>query len=199
MTAQINDDFLYNEHRFNISAIEFPEKFFDVKEFGVKPVFVHTACWRGYLAEFSILNGTLILKNFNTNSIDKNYQPIAINGVLPKVYKRNSSNFSRFLKGNVQYKDLNMVIPYNGRVLITDVFIRERYVHMGFHSPLNYVIVIELTFDNGMLTNSVDLSDVVAILREKQELEPEGSKYSRLPSWIEDSFDLSYDKKFNFK
>jgi len=55
------------------------------------------------------------------------------------------------MKDNVKYRDLNIVIKYTGKVLITDDFIWERYVHMGFHSPLSYRKVIELTFDNGML------------------------------------------------
>jgi len=48
------------------------------------------------------------------------------------------------------------------------------------------------------IIDSVNLSDIVAVLREKHALESEESIYSRLPDWIEDCFNLSYDIEFNF-
>jgi hypothetical protein len=37
MTAQVNDTFIYNNTEYSISVIEYPETFFDIHSFSIKP------------------------------------------------------------------------------------------------------------------------------------------------------------------
>lgn len=199
MTAQINDIFSYEENDYGVSAIEFPGRFFSIKRLGIAPVSLHSACWRGYIATFSIHNGKLILNALDTNNGNGAAQAVAINGVMPEITipERLSKDYSEWR--DWQYHDVNKLIRYTGRVMITDDFIHERYIHMGFQSPLSYRKVIELSFDKGRLTGASDLSETVANLRETQEMESRESQLARLPLWIEDCFDLGYDTKVYFR
>ena len=198
MTAQINDIFSYEDDEYNISAIEYPGRFFSIKRLGITPMSPHTACWRGYVATFSIYNDKLVLKALDTNNSNGEAQPVTINRIMPTVIKPETSSVDYDGWRDWQYRDINKVIRYTGRVMITDDFIHERYIHMGFQSPLSYKKVVELTFDKGHLTGANDLSETVANLRKTQEMESRDSQLARLPLWIEDSFDLGYNTKFNF-
>ena len=197
MTAQFNDIFLYEENEYNISAIEFPGRFFSIKRLGITPMSPHSACWRGYVATFSVYKDKLVLKALDTNNSNGKAQPVAINGVMPEVIQKKTSNKDFGEWRDWYYRDVNRIIRYTGRVAITDGFIHERYIHMRFQSPLSYRKVLELTFDKGRLTEVNDLSDFVAKLRETQEMESRDSQLSRLPLWVEACFDLSYHTKLN--
>ena len=197
MSGQINDTFSYEDNDYSISAIEFPGRFFSIKRLGITPMSPHTACWRGYVATFSIHNDKLVLKALDTNNSNGEAQPVAINGIMPVVIQEKTSNKDYSGWRDWQYRDVNKIIRYTGRVMITDDFIQERYVHMGFQSPLSYRKVIELSFDKGKMTGTNNLSETVANLRETQEMESRDSQLARLPLWIEDCFDLGYNTKFS--
>jgi hypothetical protein len=202
MTAQVNDAFIFRRRKFDISAIEFPENFIDIYSLGFKPIEFDTGCWRGYISTFSISNKKLVLKNLYTNNGNKteNEAPL-INGKLPEInipkdlveeYKNTWQEFT--------YKNINLIVPYTGSILITKDFIWEEYVHMGFQSPFNYEIVIQLLFNDGKYIISKDLSETAKQIREKKLNIPE--KYNddenyigHMLKWINDSFDISYSNK----
>jgi hypothetical protein len=117
---------------------------------------------------------------------------------MPKVVQEKTSNKDFDGWRDWLYRDVNKTIRYTGRVMITDDFIQERYIHMGFQSPLSYRKVVELAFDKGRFIGANDLSETVAKLRDTQEMESRDSQLARLPLWIEDCFDLGYDTKLNF-
>lgn len=195
MTAQIEDTFIHKRKSYSISAIQTPSDFFNIQKIGIDPEGTSTACWRGYVAEFSIHEDKLVLKNLDTNNSNGKAFPIAINGVMPEIEKSEGLVEAYKEHREWHYKNVNLILPYTGGILITDKFIRNRYIHMGFQSPLSYEVVIELYFENGVLIKEKDLSEEFAVLRKNK---PVGSdnKFSCLPQWIEQCFDLSYKSKY---
>jgi len=67
-TAQINDKFIYKGQAYAISAVEHPRAFFDIQRLGLDPEPMSTACWRGYVATFTIdSDNRLLLTHLSTN------------------------------------------------------------------------------------------------------------------------------------
>ena len=174
----------------------FPHDFFNIQQIGINPEEESSACWRGYVAEFSIYDNNLILKNLNTNNSNGNALPVEVNGVMPDVEIPDGLVEGYREWRNWHYRDVHLIIPYSGSILITDEFIRKRYIHMGFQSPLSYRKVIELSFDNGNFIEKRDLSKIFAKLRKIINMESHEEQLARLPLWIEECFDLSYNTKF---
>jgi len=170
MTAQMNDEFVFRRRKYYVSAIEFPENFIDIYSLGFKPTMFHTACWRGYIATYSIYRKYLVLKNLYTNNGDdlKNEAP-KLNNKLPQISINENwvSEETKMNRREFTYNNINLIIPYTGSILITKDFINERYVHMGFQPYFNYEAVIQLSFNNGKYIISKDLSDIAKQIREK--------------------------------
>ena len=120
---------------------------FGPEKWGMHPVSMITACWRGYIATYALLDDILVLHNLDVNLgefKDNKFYPETgpeINGTKPEINDLDSSN--NF------YKDLNLAIKLTGGLLIADDFIAELYVHMGFHPAWKYKEVHELIFDEG--------------------------------------------------
>jgi len=194
---------MYKNLEYDISAIEFPDCFFDIEKIGLKPTWERTSCWRGYVAIFTINdNNKLVLNKLHTNNGNReNDQIISINEKLPEVIKPEGLvdeylNFRLY-----EYNDIEFVIKYNGSIIITSDFIIGRYVHMGFQSPFSYKNVFLLTFENGDLINFYDLSNKAASIRENKnitkvdenELDDKDWLIKKM-KWINDSFDISFEK-----
>src|SRR3982074_118513 len=64
MTAQINDTVFHRKIEFALAGIS-GGGFFDPATLGFEPVPTTTACWRGYVAQYSILDGELFLTSFH--------------------------------------------------------------------------------------------------------------------------------------
>ena len=183
MSAQLSDKFKYNNKKYSISAIEIPHMFFNITKLGLKPHAIHSACWRGFVAEFGIGNeNRLVLVELKTNN--GKAPPPKINGIEPKIV----------FGGGLKYHNLNLPINYSGKILITSGFIKEKYVHMGFQSPLSYENIIELSFENGIFTDENDMSALAAQKRREQGT-ADSRHYGNL-DWINKTFNLSYDSKW---
>lgn len=189
----MNDIFMYEDYSYSISAIQNPDRFFNINKLGIKPQAPHSACWRGYVATFSIYENKLVLKDLDTNVEDENTHPVSINGTVPIKYNT-SDNIEDYW--DWRYREINMPMNYSGNILITEGFIRERYIHMGFQSPLSYSKVIELSFDKGKYVSSKDISEIIARLRDSIEVETYEDRKDRLPIWIDERFSLKYSAQF---
>lgn len=192
MTAQFNDLFRYQEKEFSIAGISAGE-LFRPADFGLSPIPASTACWRGYVAVFSISESHLVLDTLSVNLQEKSAP--AINGILPSEPTRRLRLF------NNVYNDLQFRIPYTGGLLLGHDFISELYVHMGFHPAWKYKEVFELTFENGRLTRELDRSAWAA--QERQDFLESSHKDEpdRMPTkkeisdFVERTFDRSYKKR----
>ena len=202
MTAQFNDIFLYQGERYAVSGISEGE-LFDPKLLGLNPVAACTACWRGYVAEFSILDARLVLQNLSVNLYNLDDEEAGrqsetgpeINGVLPL---HPDGEYELF---NNRYENLNYHLEYSGGLLIADGFIQELYVHMGFHPAWKYERVIEFIFDNGSLIDEQDRSYQMSEIRQqyREWREDASTDEDRMPSreeiaeFVNRAFDRRYD------
>jgi hypothetical protein len=196
MTAQFPDTFLLNDREFSIVGVRGGE-LFDPQSIGVKPVPTCSACWRGYVCQYSIKDNKLIL---DTLRISLGYHEgnkflpqrgPQINGVQLII-----PNEKHMLFDNL-YERLDLNVQFTGGVLLGDGFIRELYVHMGFHPAWKYNTVFGLIFDNGTVVEIRDVSSQIKELRNmmvSRPLEPDSDAGGKeIESWIESTFKLDYD------
>ncbi len=200
MTAQIPDTILMDEKGFSIVGVNGRE-LFTPQSVGITPVASMSACWRGYVCKYKVMDRKLILDGLllsfgfdDMSGKDRKFVPQispTINGVSPTSKHPTFSNI---------YEGLNLEIQFTGGILAGDGFIQSLYVHMGFHPAWKYQNVFELIFDNGEVQETRDVSKQVEHIRNtvnKLPLEPDILKLTEkeVESWIEKTFRLDYDLK----
>jgi hypothetical protein len=160
MTAQINDTCFHRKIDFAVAGIS-GDGLFDPATIGIEPVSMSTACWRGYVAHYSICDGELFLTSLHIGlPQDDAIRARAgkgpeLFGVLPIA-----DRFSGFL-----YEGFQSPISFSGGLLLAHDFIRDLYVHMGFHPAWKYKDVREVIFDAGRVTDDSDRSADMAAAR----------------------------------
>ena len=175
MTAQISDIYKFQNQEFTLVALSSVMPF-DPESFGLEPHSSLTACWRGYWCEYTIATDALLLENLYLFNSNNNYPPL--NGIKvspPEFVERvcYSSSENRYVTvtelahfGHRVYKDINMPIPYTGKILLGGGFLHEYYIHMGHQKSWAYQKLIELVFENGLLLKHNDLSHISKAQRE---------------------------------
>jgi hypothetical protein len=198
MTAQINDSFQYGDIEYSVAGIS-AGVLFDPAIFDLKPVMASTACWRGYQVVYSIADTHLIVADLHVNLLEdadvyQRKQGPTINGITPT---EKQSEYDRF---NNHYYGLNYHLEYSGGLLLADGFIRDLYVHMGFHPAWKYETVIELVFEKGVLSQEFDHSEKMAEVRRRvlESRSRSSRETDRMPTTdeirnlVERSFDRTY-------
>ena len=197
MTAQFNDIFRLKGTEYALAGIS-GGNLFDPVEFGLNPFMASTACWRGYVATFAIADAQLVLDTLHVNlppeiSAARNQPngPI-INGIQPTPPTNGLNLF------NNEYKGLNYRMDYTGSLLLGREFIRELYVHMGFHPAWKYKTVIELTFEKGLLISELDRSTWAEETRQRAQKESANvgtpSTREAITNFVKRAFDRRYTK-----
>lgn len=185
MTAQISNVFKIEDKEYDLIGIS-SELDFDPRDFGLKPVAPHTACWRGYYYEANIKDDELVVENLHVNNANDDYPEI--NGVKAVDKKAESSFFG--------YYGVDLPIKFTGKLLLGYGFLRRYYQHMGYQSPHAYQELLMLTFEKGKLIEKEDLSKRAAKFRKEIEKDPAAfnkDKKSDLEEYIEKSFSLEID------
>ena len=169
MTAQIHDKILIDGDKFSIVGITGGE-LFTPHSLGILTVAVVTSCWRGYVCQYKISQGRLVLDELQISfaSYTEDGKQIVgaqtsppINGVSPEpADKKKYPSF-----GDV-YENLNLEIRLTGSILAGDGFIQKLYVHMGFQPAWKYENVLELLFEDGKLQAMRDVSEEMKKIRE---------------------------------
>ena len=197
MTAQLDDRFLYKGTCYSVAGISEGE-LFDPEILSLKPESSCTACWRGFVVQYGIANSRLVVDELEINLFEECDEPFRdtvgpqINGASPAMQK---DEFSMF---NNHYFGLEYHLDYTGGLLLADGFISGLYVHMGFHPAWKYRRVVELIFENGVLTKSTDRSAAMETLRrriltgENHMIDKHGNPTLSLAEFIEKAFDRSY-------
>lgn len=207
MTAQIEDIYNYDNNDYRILALS-SAVLFKPQDYGMEPQGCCTACWRGYWCEYDVYDYELILKNLYFHNEDDDYPPLNGVEVSPPEFievegrrglrkKREKFTIPAHY-GHRVYKDVNLPIPYTGKILLGDGFIREYYIHMGFQRAWAYEKLIELVFEEGILLECNDYSYIAKAQREamkKQSLDPRSPKISDLEKLVEGHFLLEYSDK----
>lgn len=165
MTAQIDDMFRYRDTQYAVCGIS-ECTLFDPSLFGLNPAGTCSACWRGYQAVFAVDDSRLVLDTLHVNLLVPGERYTRepgppIDGVSPTGPHGEHDLF------NNHYTDLKVHLDYSGGVLLGHGFIRELYVHMGFHPAWKYTEALELVFENGVLEAEFDRSERMAQVRER--------------------------------
>jgi hypothetical protein len=147
MTAQIPDTVVYrgqgNHALVGISG----SGLFDPSEHGLRVGMISTACWRGFLCEYTVEDGQLFLTVLELGMAEP---PTELFGAHVR-------------RGRAAvYRPIRVRQPFTGGLLLGDGFIHELYVHMGHQPAWKYTTVLELTFDDGQLTAVHDRSELMA-------------------------------------
>ena len=201
MTAQFNDLFLYRDIEFALAGVS-EGNLFDPAQFELHPIAASTACWRRYIAFFALSDSYLILDRLFVNLPGEGTEEQiyakgpSINGIRPLI-KQTSFKGGLQLFNN-HYENLNYRLDYTGGLLLGHEFIRELYVHMGFHPAWKYKTVIELIFENGLLTRQSDRSERMAEFRQRIQNDAHADERKKMPTreeiseFVEHSFDRTY-------
>jgi len=183
MTAQMTDTFLLEGKRYSLIGKR-GNGLFEPSEHGIATTMMNTACWRGYIAMYSITDA-LRLDGVWLQMADPDPERTLF-GKKPVEYER----------GRAMYHDLAHVVEYSGGLLLGDGFIEELYVHMGFHPPHKWRVVHELVFEDGRLIEHHDRSAAMAVIRERMASQPLArglsSSDAELRAWIAGTFNLEY-------
>ena len=162
MTAQINDTVFHRKIDFALAGIS-GSGLFDPATLGFKPASSSSACWRGHVAHYTILDGGLFLTSLEIGIPHDGairggsaHDP-ELFGVPPK-----SDETSELF-----YEGFRHPIAFTGGLLLADGFIRSLYVHMGFHPAWKYEDVREVRLEAGRVTADTDRSAEMAAVRAK--------------------------------
>jgi hypothetical protein len=149
------------------------------------PIGMCSACWRGYLAIYSLNDDKLVLNKLEINLVkikESEFNAITgpeINGVKPQLNPHHHLNNT--------YEDLNFPLNFTGGILLGKDFIQELYVHMGFHPAWKYEKVYELVFQEGKLIEKRNMTVKMAEIRNKladKPLKPDLGEQD-LQEWIQ--------------
>ena len=153
MAAQMHDSIVLDARKFLIVGVN-GDDLFKPAEFKMNPYMSVTSCWRGFVCEYKIESNQLFL---NTLQINLDQPGPRINGVEPL--------FSKAMFNNV-YNPLNLPMDFTGEILAGDQFIRELYVHMGFHPAWKFQVVHQLRISHGTVLDVKDISPEMRRVRE---------------------------------
>lgn len=196
MTAQLSDGFRIDAQDFLIAGIR-GEGLFDPAHHGFEAVSRDTGCWRGYVCTYAIDEGHCVLADLSINHgrwQGRSYQRLKAPDFGGRTAQaRGADDYERF---DLNYTNLALPVAFDGNLLVARDFIRELYMHMGFHPAWKFRSVHELAFRQGRLVAQVDASARLAALREKlrqRELQPGPGDRAEIEAWIADCFSLRYD------
>jgi hypothetical protein len=184
MTAQMNDSFEYQGVSFDLVGMK-GEGLFDpaTEQIFCRPM--HTACWRGYIASYAVVDDELRLAKLEMTPIDPTK--------LPRVYGREPTSVTTY--GQATYEARDVRVPFTGGLLLARDFVRELYVHMGFHPAWKYRVVFELIIEDGRVLRQLDRSEAMAEVRatlSKKPLSPTTTEEPQLHEWIAKCFERQY-------
>lgn len=182
ITAQIPDEFTINGEKFSLVGLK-GQGLFTPEDFGIRPHFTCTACWRGYVMEYNFINNKLVLTGMRVNV----NEPTKINSVEPQ---KGDSLFK------FHYNNLNLKTHFTGSVLLAKDFIQSMYVHMGFQRPMAFKTVVEIHVENGNIISLKDLSKQMEEKRKQNPYEgaqPQSNTQNNIERWIKQTFSLDYD------
>jgi len=194
MTAQFHDQLLLDEQVFSIVGVNGGE-LFDPSAFGLHPVPSLSACWRGYVCQYKVREGRLVLYQLEVN-LGPLGEPAsgligpAINGIQPVAPQGLPPFFDH------RYASLNLAMPFSGGLLAGDGLLSKLYVHMGFHPAWKYETVFELIVFAGKVTEVRDVSERLAAIRAtmtQRPLRPDPTDADAdLRAWIDSTYKLNY-------
>ncbi len=184
MTGQVPDTLIYKNNSYSIVGLK-GEGLLHPFDFNLKPISPSTANWRGFVMTYTVIEDHLQLHEMNIWVEQAEGKPPRINDVKPKLKKEGVLHLI--------YEELMLKTQFQGKILIAKGFIDSMYVHMGFQSPISFETVIELTFNNGKLETTSDLSKIMKDYREQKISDGKLDRSDDIKGWITRTFSLDYE------
>lgn len=183
MTAQINDVVTYEEDEWELAGAN-GEPLFDPNAFGLVPRAICSICWRGYTCAYELRDNQLFLDRVS----------IGLAGTPPVLLGRKPEIPNEMSCFSASYPNLGAQVPFTGGLLLARDFIREHYVHMGFHPAWKYANVIEAELQAGQVVRLLDCSSAMAEIRQRLAGKdvPAGAERQEVKLWIERTFARRY-------
>jgi len=186
MTGQIPDKVYYEAREYSlIGAGGGP--LFDPTEYGIEPCKPHTACYRGYIATYSLDDdGRFTLEELRvwTEKILWRIGSDEAEGGLPPI-----NGVRPFLCGEYSY--LRLRIPFTGVIRLAKDFSEECYVHQGFQKASAYETVLDVKLKKGRLVEVKDRSKEAA--RRRGEFRKRYMEDGDVVKAVDEAFDLDLD------
>ncbi|MFN6572139.1 hypothetical protein [Dendronalium sp. ChiSLP03b] len=154
MTAQISDRVFYQEQEFSITAIN-GTGLYNPQQDGISPTSFSTACYRGYVCIYRVSEENLYLKQLNIGLKLKDRLAVKY-GRGQRLFDINPKypNYDSYFV----YEEINKIIDLSGGLLLGKHFIKEMYIHLGYHPAYKFREVHELIFREGKVVKSTDIS-----------------------------------------
>ncbi len=164
MTAQIADRYAYEGKEYSIVAFSEQPPFLP-QLYGLEPQRESTACWSGYWCTYAVKDGCLVLRKLHMHNSSGNFPPL--NG-REATFRRFENDPPVWYEENTSadYENVELFLPYTGRILLGNDFLPEFYRHMGYQGYWAYRELLELTFEEGKLVHTKDRSPDAAARRE---------------------------------
>lgn len=176
MTAQISDTFLFKGEEYELIGVAGGD-LISPEQYGMRPMMMHTACYRGFYATYELTDDGLYLRELTLREENGEYKPI--DGVLPDKEEHQAS-----------YHNLNVRTSFSGKLRLAKDFIRELYVHMGFQKPSAFRTVLDVTLKEGKVIELRDRSKEMEEIRGSFKRRYEGGDMIQS---IDDAFSLDMD------
>ena len=201
MTAQIEDIYRYGGKPYTVTALSEPTVFHP-QDYGLIPHSSGSTCWRGYWCEYEIADDRLYLQDLYLYNRDGNYPDCnGIPSTGPKYKKADFHSELSYVLATAfhhhRYADINLFIPYSGRILAGANPLGDYSINMGFQRPFAYETLIEFIFEEGILLATVNQSDAAKQFRASIDLNDLKWQYGSadIEQFVEDSFSLDYRKR----
>ena len=187
MTEQIRDRYLYQKEEYEL--LEHPgQSLFSPEPFGMEPVMMHTGCWRGYYAEYEIVNDAIYLNKLTIR--DRNGKYVPIGGVIPEkafvrpdIFPQEKELNAATIEGktvyypensatSVVYSNMSFKLPFTGKIrlakdTVVDVPHEMNLLVILLYEASRYRTVIDLTIDEGTVVQVVDRSQEIESRRKQ--------------------------------
>lgn len=192
MTAQRHDMLLLEGTTYAIVALEntWP---FRPSDYGLTPEPFASSCCRGYCATYAVHEQRLVL------------DALAIAGRESQAptWRGTPCAKARFGAKCREWtvEDIELPIPYTGRLVLGASFLAEYYVHMGFQSPHAFNTVLELQFVHGVMGYQRDCSDRMVEARRRladriRPLPLLADEFEDVHPFVRKAFSLEYADKW---
>ena len=194
MTAQINDTVFHRKIRFSLAGIS-GRGLVEPTTFGFEPVAMSTACWRGYVANYTVEDDQLFLTSLEVGLPTKEAL-LAKAGRGPVLFGTSAQPGKWF---GFLYEGFKQPVPFTGGLLLAEGFIRDLYVHMGFHPAWKYERVREVLCEEGHVLEDHDRCKEMAEVRRKAVENMGGTKErdrqrtrEEISTWVAGCFSREY-------
>jgi hypothetical protein len=186
MSARTPDSIFYEDGRYYILRVSQYDGLFDPKQFAITPEMLHTGAYRGFVACYSVVDGTLRLSSLEIRAKDGIYP--AINDSIPSFPDLEFADAEEreFFNTEIQtkdpsgklvwrfddsavYREIETPMAYTGTLRIGQDA-DYKYYRAFIPGLLDWMYrkVLDLKFIDGRLESVTNLSDEMAKIRDQQ-------------------------------